>query len=436
MADDRASHFENPLVKRFLFTLMALIVFRIGVHIPTPGVNTKALTAFASQQGGLLKILNMFSGGALGRFSIFALGVMPYISASIIIQLMTVVVPALEQLQKEGGVGRQKINRITRILTILIAIVQGFIFSSGLQSIPETAAGATVLEPGLGFKLMATLILTAGTCFVMWVGEQITEKGMGNGISILIFSGIVAGFPNAVGIVVGSLRDGSASVLNVAWILAFMVALIFGVALIEESYRKIPIHYAKRIVGRQLMSSQSSHLPIKVSMSGVIPPIFASTLLAVPASFAGFSGQRSQNIWLSELYPNRWLYNVVFALLVLFFCYFYTSIVFKPDDVAENLKKQNAYIPGIRPGTETAEALDMVVSRLTLLGAVYMNFVCLVPSAAGGQYSTQFSMGGTSLLIVVSVALETIRQISAQIATQQYDNLVFTSASSTPQPTL
>lgn len=432
---DRASHLENPLVRRLLFTLLALVVFRIGVHIPTPGVNTKALMSFADQQGGLLKILNMFSGGALGRFSIFALGVMPYISASIIMQLMTVVVPAFEQLQKEGGVGRQKLNRVTRSLTLVIAMVQGFIFSRGLESIPITEAGPAVLEPGFVFRLMSAFILTAGTCFVMWLGEQITEKGMGNGISILIFSGIVAGVPSAAGVVVQGLRDGSTSVLSASWLLVFLVALIYLVAFVEQSYRKIPIHYAKRIVGRQLLSGQSSHLPIKVNMSGVIPAIFASTLLAVPATFAGFSGGE-QNIWISDLYPNRWLYNVVFALLTLFFCYFYTSIVFKPDDIAENLKKQNAYIPGIRPGSETAEALDQVVTRLTLLGALYMNFVCLIPTLFGGQYATQFALGGTSLLIVVGVALETIRQVSAQIATQQYDNLVFSSAKPSSQPSL
>lgn len=431
---ERASHLENPLVRRLLFTVLALLIFRVGVHIPTPGVNTKALIEFSSGQGGLLKILNMFSGGALGRFSIFALGVMPYISASIIMQLMTVVVPALEQLQKEGGVGRQKINRITRVLTVIIAMVQGFIFSSGLESIPETAAGAAVLEPGFGFRLMAAITLTAGTCFVMWLGEQITEKGMGNGISILIFSGIVASFPSAVGMVVQGLRDGSTSILVATWLLVFCLILVFGVAFVEQSYRKIPIHYAKRIVGRQLMSGQASHLPLKVNMSGVIPAIFASTLLAVPATFAGFSGDTQQNVWLSDLFPNRWLYNAFFALLVLFFCYFYTSIVFKPDDIAENLKKQNAYIPGIRPGGETAEALDQVVTRLTLMGAMYMNVICLVPVILGGQFSTQFALGGTSLLIVVGVALETIRQVSAQIATQQYDSLVFSSAKG-PSPT-
>jgi len=423
---------KNVLLKRFLFTVVALLVFRLGVHIPTPGVNTKALVDLAEQQGGgLLKILNMFSGGALNRFSIFGLGVMPYISASIIVQLMTVVIPALEQLQKEGGVGRQKLTRLTRALAVVLALVQGFVFASGLESAPETSSGAAVLEPGLMFRLMAALCLTAGTCFVMWLGEQITEKGMGNGISLLIFAGIVAGFPAGVGHVVGGLRDGSVTILAAAGLVIFLLAIVWGIAFIEQSYRKIPIHYAKRVVGNRVMSAQATHLPLKVNMSGVIPAIFASTLLAVPATFAGFSGQAT-NPWLAELYPNRWLYNVAFALLALFFCYFYTSITFKPDDIAENLKRQNAYIPGIRPGSETAEALDMVVTRLTLAGAVYMNLVVLIPAIVGQSMSEAINFGGTSLLIVVGVALETVRQVSAQLATQRYDDLMFTGGGGKP----
>lgn len=416
---------ENLLLKRLGFTVLALLVFRLGVHIPTPGVNTKALVALASQQGGgLLKILNMFSGGALNQFSIFGLGVMPYISASIIIQLMTVVVPALEQLQKEGGVGRQKLTRITRALAVVLAVVQGFVFASGLESAPETSAGAAVLEPGLAFRMLAALTLTAGTCFVIWLGEQITEKGMGNGISLLIFAGIVAYLPQGFGAVVSGLRDNSITVVTAIALGVFLVAVVFGIAFIEQSYRKIPIHYAKRLIGNRVMSAQTSHLPLKVNMAGVIPAIFASTLLAVPATFSGFSGNTT-NVWLSDLFPNRWLYNILFALLVLFFCYFYTSITFKPDDIAENLKKQNAYIPGIRPGTETATALDQVVTRLTLAGALYMNLVVLVPAIVGNYFSQQVAFGGTSLLIVVGVALETIRQVSSQMASQKYDSLMF-----------
>jgi len=425
---------ENLLLKRVLFTLMALLVFRLGVHIPTPGVNTKALVELASQNsGGLLKMLNMFSGGALNQFSIFALGIMPYISASIIIQLMTVVVPSLEQLQKEGGVGRQKINRITRTLAVVIAVLQGYLAATALESAPETAAGAAVLDPGFSFRILAALLLTSGTCFVMWLGEQITEKGIGNGTSLIIFAGIVAYFPSGLGAVVVALRENTMTVVTALGFLVFLVATVFGIAFIEQSYRKIAVHYAKRLVGNRVMSGQSTHLPLKVNMAGVIPAIFGSTILAVPLSFGGFFG-RSESPWMAALYPNQWLHNVLFAFLVLFFCYFYTSITFKPDDIAENLKKQNAYIPGIRPGTETAEALDMVVTRLTLAGALYMNLVCLIPQVVTGGFSESLFVGGTSLLIVVGVALETVRQVSAQLATQRYDSLLFSGKDTSAEP--
>lgn len=417
---------ENPLLKRFLFTVVCLLVFRLGVHIPTPGVNTKALVELASQQeGGLLRVLNMFSGGALYQFSIFGIGIMPYISASIIMQLMTVVVPSLEQLQKEGGTGRQKITRITRFLTIGLALVQGFVFASGLENSPETAAGGAVLDPGLGFRVMAALVLTTGTIFLMWLGEQITDKGIGNGISLIIFAGIVAYFPPAFWTIVEGLRDNSMTVLTVLGTVLFVVGLVFAIAFVEQSYRKIPIHYARRMVGNRVMSAQATHLPLKVNMSGVIPAIFASTVLMLPATFSGFSGQTT-NIWISQLYPGVWGYTVLSGFLVLFFCYFYTSITFKPDDIAENLKRQNAYIPGIRPGLETSEALDQVVMRLTLAGGLYMNLVIMLPSLLGTEsQALQMAIGGTSLLIVVSVGLDSIRQVSAQLATQRYENLLF-----------
>jgi preprotein translocase subunit SecY len=428
---------ENLLLKRVGFTLLALMVFRLGVHIPTPGVNAKALVALASQNsGGLLKMLNMFSGGALNQFSIFALGVMPYISASIIIQLMTVVVPSLEQLQKEGGVGRQKINRITRTLAVIIAVLQGYLAAVALEKAPETAAGAAVLDPGFSFRILASLLLTTGTCLVMWLGEQITEKGIGNGTSLIIFAGIVAYFPNGVGTIVESLKDNSMTIVTALGLAGFLVAVVFGISFIEQSYRKIAVHYAKRLVGNRVMSGQSTHLPLKVNMSGVIPAIFGSTILAVPLSFGGFFGKSQGSIWMSALVPNQWLYNVMFALLVIFFCYFYTSITFKPDDIAENLKKQNAYIPGVRPGTETAEALDMVVTRLTLAGAIYMNLVCIIPQVVTGGFAERLYVGGTSLLIVVGVALETVRQVSAQLATQRYDSLLFAGKGGEAEPTL
>lgn len=421
---------DNPLLKRFLFTVLCLLVFRLGVHIPTPGVNTKALVALADEQsGGLLNVLNMFSGGALYQFSIFGIGIMPYISASIIMQLMTVVVPSLEQLQKEGGVGRQKITRMTRFLTIGLALVQGYLFATGLENAPETSAGSAVLVPGLGFRLSAAVLLTCGTIFVMWLGEQITDKGIGNGISLIIFSGIVAYFPPAVWSLIDGLRDNSLSILGVTGIVLFFFVLVFAIAFIEQSYRKIPIHYARRVVGNRVMSAQATHLPLKVNMSGVIPAIFASTILMLPVTFSGFGARQSDNIWLAQLYPNMWAHHVLSVLLVLFFCYFYTSITFKPDDIAENLKKQNAYIPGIRPGLETSEALDMVVTRLTLAGGIYMNLVILVPFVLSlgstGMTALQHVFGGTSLLIVVSVGLDSIRQVSAQLATQRYENLLF-----------
>lgn len=425
---------ENPLLKRFLFTVLCLLVFRLGVHIPTPGVNTKALVELSSQQeGGILRVLNMFSGGALYQFSIFAIGIMPYISASIIMQLMTVVVPSLEQMQKEGGSGRQKITRITRFLTIGIALVQGYIFATGLEASPETSAGAAVLDPGFGFRATAALLLTAGTVFLMWLGEQITDKGIGNGVSLIIFAGIVAYFPPAFWQVVEGLRDNSLSVLSVIGILGFLVGLIFSIAFVEQSYRKIPVHYARRMVGNRVMSAQATHLPLKVNMSGVIPAIFASTILMLPATVSGFGGV-SNNLWVAQLYPGQWAYNVLSGFLVLFFCYFYTSITFKPDDIAENLKKQNAYIPGIRPGLETSEALDMVVTRLTLAGGLYMNLVIMLPGLFVGDSSVgqalHLTIGGTSLLIVVSVGLDSIRQVSAHLATQRYENLLFSGGDS------
>lgn len=420
---------EKALIKRLLFSLGALLVFRLGVHIPTPGVNSKALALLAEKQsGGILNVLNTFSGGALERFSILALGVMPYISASIIIQLMTVVIPALEQMQKEGGSGRQKMNRIMRTLAVILALVQGYVFATGLESIADEGAGPAVLSPGFAFRITAALLLATGTAFVMWLGEQITEKGIGNGISLIIFAGIVAGFPSALGGVIQGLRDGSLGVIAALALGVIACFVVFFVTFIEQSYRKIPISYAKRVVGKRVMQAQSSFLPLKVNMAGVIPVIFASTLLSIPFSFT--LTQMSGNIWMSELQPGRWLYNVVFLTLNLFFCYFYTSITFKPDDVAENLKRQNAYIPGIRPGSETAEGLSQVAVRLTLVGGVYMNLVILIPNILSEAFAMQVFIGGTSILIVVGVALETIRQISAHMATQKYDDLIFASPTS------
>ena len=422
---NKTSWADNILVKRFLFAAFALLVFRLGVHIPIPGVDAKELAAFANQQNsGLLKIFNVFSGGALSHFSVLSLAVMPYISASIIMQLMTVVVPALEQMQKEGGVGRQKITRITRFATIILAFVQGYLLSAGLQAARGSTGAMIVLDPGISFRILAAILMTAGSCFVMWLGEQITDRGIGNGISLVIFAGIVAYLPSSLNTFIDMIRQNNGVILSLLGLLAFTLLVVFAVTFFEQSYRKIPIHHAKRVVGQRVMSTQATHLPLKVNMSGIMAAIFSSTILAVPATIFSLN-KTHQNILSTEFLPGHWLYNVVFVILGLFFSFFYSSIVFKPDDIAENLKKQNAYIPGIRPGSETSEALDTVVVRLTLAGAFYMNMIVVIPTLVMGLYTQQMNLGGTSLLIVVGVALEAIRQVSAQMATQRYDSLIF-----------
>jgi preprotein translocase subunit SecY len=422
---DKTGWADNILVKRFLFTAFALLVFRLGVHIPIPGIDAKELAAFASQQNaGLLKIFNVFSGGALAHFSVLSLAVMPYISASIIMQLMTVVVPALEQMQKEGGVGRQKITRITRFLTVILAFVQGYLLSTGLQSARGATGAMIVLDPGVSFKILAAILMTTGSCFVMWLGEQITERGIGNGISLVIFAGIVAYLPSSLGTFIQMIHQNSGVIMSLLGLLIFTLFAVFCVAFFEQSYRKIPIHYAKRVVGQRVMSTQATHLPLKVNMSGIMAAIFSSTILAVPATVFSLN-KTHQSVFSAEFLPGHWLYNVVFVIMGLFFSFFYASIVFKPDDIAENLKKQNAYIPGIRPGSETSEALDTVVTRLTLAGAFYMNMIVVIPALVMGLYTQQMNLGGTSLLIVVGVALEAMRQVSAQLATQRYDSLIF-----------
>lgn len=431
--DEQSSWMDNVLVKRLLFTVLALLIFRLGVHIPIPGVDAKELATFANQQNaGLLKIFNMFSGGALKHFSIFSLAVMPYISSSIIMQLMTVVIPSLEQLQKEGGVGRQKIVRLTRFLTVILALVQGYLLAAGLEASRGMSGAMIVLNPGISFRVMSAVLMAAGSCFVMWLGEQITDRGIGNGISLLIFAGIVAYLPSSMGMFIETLRQNSGAFLGLLGLVFFCIILVFFVTFFEQSYRKIPIHYAKRLVGKRVMSTQATHLPLKVNMSGIMAAIFASTILAIPASFLSFNKSMQQNAWFSDLLPGHWLYNVVFVLFGLFFSFFYTSLIFKPDDIAENLKKQNAYIPGVRPGSETSYALDTVVTRLTLVGALYMNFIVVIPSLVSGSFTSQVNLGGTSLLIVVGVALEAIRQVSAQLATQKYDSLIFPTRFSNP----
>ena len=418
---------ENILFRRFIFTIAVLLLFRLGVYIPTPGIDAKGLADFTSQQGvGLLRMLNVFSGGALGNFSVFSLAVMPYISASIIMQLMTVIVPTLEQLQKEGGVGRQKIIKLTRILALFLALIQGYLFSMGLESAQARDGSSIVLDPGISFRVMSACFLAAGSCFVMWLGEQITDKGIGNGISLLIFAGIVAALPGSFFYIIEQIQLNSSFIFEALTAIIFALVILSFVSFVEQSYRKIPIHYAKKTVGRRVMSEQVTYLPLKLNMSGIMAAIFASTLLAVPATVISFNNTAYDNPWLSILFPGQWLYNAIFSVLAVFFSFFYTSMIFKPEDVAENLKRQNAFVPGIRPGTETSFAIGSVVARLTMAGALYLNFVVIIPSFfAGGDLSNQLSFNGTSLLIVVGVALEVIRQISTHMATQQYDSVIF-----------
>lgn len=412
----------NHLQKKIFFTLGFLALYRIGVHVPIPGVDTSRLgDFFASQGANLFGMLNMFAGGALERFSIFALGVMPYISASIIAQLLTVVVPHLEALSKEGDAGRKKITQYTRYGTILLALIQGVMIGNTLKG-AEFGGGALVPDGGTGWLVMTALSLTAGTAFVMWLGEQITDKGVGNGISLIIFAGIVAGLPSVIGNTYTKFNSAEMDFATIALLVAVVVVVTAGVVFIEQGARQVPIQYAKRQVGRRVYGGQSSHLPLRVNTAGVIPPIFASSLLQLPVTVAAVSGDSPFGQFINSVFiPGGWLYNLVYLTLIIFFAYFYTSIQFKPDDIAENLKKHGGFIPGIRPGARTAEYLGKVISRLTLTGAIYLAAICLVPSIITDKFDVQFYFGGTSLLIIVGVALETFRQIDAHRQSLRYE---------------
>jgi len=420
----------NHLQKKILFTLGFLALYRIGVHIPIPGVDTNALAEFFKSQGAnLLGTLNMFSGGALERFSIFALGVMPYISASIIAQLLTVVVPHLEQLSKEGDAGRRKITQYTRYGTVLLAIIQGTMIANTLTS-DALSTGQLVLNATLSWKLMTTLSLTAGTCFVMWLGEQITDRGVGNGISLIIFAGIVAGLPSVISNTYEQYNSAQMGLFPILGIAAVCVVICAGVVFVEQGARQVPIQYAKRQVGRRQFGGQSSNLPMRVNSAGVIPPIFASSLLQFPVTIAAISPDTFlANIIHTLFIPGGWLYNVVYLALIIFFAYFYTSITFKPDDIAENLKKHGGFVPGIRPGPRTSEFLQKIIMRLTLTGSVYLAAICVVPTILTSRFDVQFYFGGTSLLIVVGVALDTFRQIEAHRQSLRYDAFLKSSAS-------
>jgi len=414
----------GDLNRRLVFLLLALVVYRIGAHIPVPGINPQQLQAlFQGQQGGILNLFNMFSGGAMSRFAVFALGITPYISASIIMQLMTYVVPSLEALKKEGESGRRKITQYTRYGTLGLAIFQ----SLGIALALEGSSGL-VLNPGFGFRMTAVVSLVAGTMFLMWLGEQITERGLGNGISILIFSGIAAGLPNAVGGLFELVRTGAMSIIVALFVIALIGAVTYVVVFVERGQRKILVNYAKRQVGNKVYGGQSSHLPLKLNMSGVIPPIFASSIILLPATVVGWFATGDDMRWLKDisgtLQPGQPIYVMLYATMIVFFCFFYTALVFNSRETADNLKKSGAFIPGIRPGEQTARHIDKILARLTLAGAVYITLVCLLPEFLQLKYSVPFYFGGTSLLIIVVVTMDFWAQVQSYVMSHQYESLL------------
>jgi len=413
------------LRRRILFTLGMLAVYRVGCHVPTPGIDAQVLAKFfEGTQGTLLGLVSAFTGGALERMTVFALGIMPYISASIILQLLTVVFEPVERLSKEGEQGRKTITKWTRYGTIVLSVIQGAGIAVGLQTMRGPAGELVVPDQGIGFILLTIITLTAGTAFIMWLGEQITERGIGNGISLIIFAGIVANMPSAI---VNTLRlstTGAISPVVLLIIVALMVAVIWAIVFMERGQRRVPIHYAKRVVGMRNYGGQTSHLPLKVNMSGVIPPIFASSIIMFPATVANLVDVPWVQTVASMMTPSHWLYNVFFVAFIIFFCYFYTAVTFNPVDVADNVKKQGGYVPGIRPGKATAEYIDTVLSRLTFAGALYVSAVCVLPTILIGQFNIPFYFGGTSLLIVVGVGMDTASQIEAHLISRSYEGFM------------
>lgn len=414
----------GDLRRRLVFLLLALVVYRIGAHIPVPGIDPVALQQmFKGQQGGILSLLNVFSGGALSRFTVFALGIMPYISASIIMQLMGYVVPSIEALKKEGEAGRRKITQYTRYGTLALALFQSLSIALAL----EGSAGL-VINPGFGFRVTAVVSLVAGTMFLMWLGEQITERGLGNGISILIFGGIAAGLPGAIGGLFELVRNGAMSAPVFLFIAVLVVAVTYAVVFVERGQRKILVNYAKRQVGNKVYGGQSSHLPLKLNMSGVIPPIFASSIILLPATIVGWFATGDSLRWLKDiagmLSPGQPIYVMLYAAAIVFFCFFYTALVFNSRETADNLKKSGAFIPGIRPGDQTARHIDRILSRLTLAGAVYITAVCLLPEFLVLKYNVPFYFGGTSLLILVVVTMDFWAQVQSYVMSQQYESLL------------
>jgi preprotein translocase subunit SecY len=421
------SNFQNifkipELKNRVFFTLALLAVYRIGAHIPTPGINGEELSKYlAGNIGALMGFFDMFSGGALSRVAIFALGIMPYISASIILQLLTVVIPAIGKLAKEGEAGRKKIVRYTRYGTVVIAAIQSFGIAAGLEGMK---GGAFVLNPGWSFRILTMITLTSGTAFIMWLGEQITERGIGNGISLIIFAGIVARFPNAVVSTIRLVQAGELSIFFVILLIVMMVAVVGAIIYMERGQRKIPVQYAKRVVGRKVYGGQSTHLPLKVNTSGVIPPIFASSIIMFPATVAGFIAIPWVQAIAKQLSPGTIFYTMLYVGMIFFFAYFYTAIIFNPVDIADNLKKYGGYIPGIRPGQKTSEYIYKVLSRLTFVGAIYLAVVCIIPEILISRFNVPFYFGGTSLLIAVGVALDTVSQIESHLITRSYEGFL------------
>ncbi|MGE5452779.1 MAG: preprotein translocase subunit SecY [Acidobacteriota bacterium] len=414
----------GDLKRRLTFLLLALVVYRIGAHIPVPGIDPSQLQQlFKGQQGGILSLFNMFSGGALSRFTVFALGIMPYISSSIIMQMMGYVIPSLEALKKEGEAGRRKTTQYTRYATVGLAIFQSF----GIAVALEGTAGL-VINPGMGFKLTTVISLTAGTMFLMWLGEQITERGLGNGISILIFGGIAAGLPNAIGGLFELVRTGAMSIPAAIFIVALVVLVTYFVVFVERGQRKILVNYAKRQVGNRVYGGQASHLPLKINMAGVIPPIFASSIILLPTTAVGWFATGESMRWLKDiagmLSPGQPIYVILYSVAIVFFCFFYTALVFNSRETSENLKKSGAFIPGIRPGDQTARYIDKILARLTLAGAVYITAVCLLPEFLVLKYNVPFYFGGTSLLIIVVVTMDFWAQVQSYVMSQQYDSLL------------
>ncbi len=413
------------LKRRIMFTFLLLAVYRIGVHVPTPGIDAAALAAlFAQAKGTLLGFFDMFSGGAMRRLSVFALGIMPYISASIILELLTVVVPYLDALKKEGDAGRKKIVKYTRYGTVLLSAIQGFGIAFGLEGMTGPGGTMIVINPGWGFRLLCVITLTAGTAFIMWLGEQITEYGIGNGISLIIFAGIVAGMPGAIINTLRLMSAGEMSLFKILVLLVLMVAVVAVIIFFERAQRRIPVQYAKRVVGRKMYGGTSTHLPLKLNTSGVIPPIFASSIIMFPATIANFI-----NIpWIKKIAnavnPGQPIYIVLYVGFIIFFCYFYTAIVFNPVDVADNMKKYGGFIPGIRPGKRTADYIDKVLSRITFWGALYVSAVCVLPTLLIKYFNVPFYFGGTALLIVVGVAIDTIAQIESHMLTRHYEGFL------------